>query len=308
MKLLVFGAEGQLGRALGRVAVKRGIELIGLSHADCDITRREAVNAAVAAAGGFEVAVNAAAFTKVDAAESEPELCFAVNEAGARHIAEACAAEGIPLIQISTDYVFDGRKDCPYREEDAPHPINVYGASKLAGEQAVLAASDGHIVIRTSWLYGPNEGNFLATMLRLAKTRDSLSVVDDQFGCPTVTDDLAEAICRLAETASAAGGAEAARGLFHFCGTGPITWCHFARAIFAEAERHGLRVPKVMATTTAAFAAPAPRPLYSALDCGRITGLLGIAQPDWRDGVRRVVASLLTVEGGGRDAAVKGEA
>lgn len=279
MTIALFGAEGQVGWALRRVAARRGIAVAAFGRAEADITDRTKIRAVLAGARADAV-VNAAAYTAVDKAESDAATAFAVNRDGARIVAEEAARAGVPLIHISTDYVFDGAKAGFYVETDPVAPINVYGRSKEAGEAAVRGAGGPAAIARTSWVYGVEGANFVKTMLRLGKERPLLRIVADQHGLPTFADDLAEALLAIA--------ARFAPGTFHVAGGGPpATWFAFAEAIFA-ATGGG---PALERTTTAAFGAPAPRPLNSVLDCAKAERAFGIGLPPWRDGLRRMLAA-----------------
>lgn len=270
--ILVTGGNGQVGWELAR----RGASKVrALTHADLDITNAGDVGAAVARA---RLVVNAAAYTAVDKAESERERAFAVNEIGPRNLADACAARGIPLIHISTDYVFDGAKHGAYVEDDAVAPLGVYGASKLAGERAILQAGAKAVILRTAWVYGAHGHNFVKTMLRLGAERDTLRIVADQHGCPTSAADLADAILALADRLLDRPD-PAAFGVFHCVGEGPTTWHGFAQAIFTAAAP--AKTPQLVPIATADYPTPARRPANSVLDCGKLTRVHGITLRPW---------------------------
>ncbi|MFJ6660704.1 dTDP-4-dehydrorhamnose reductase [Streptomyces sp. NPDC091377] len=256
---LVTGAGGMLARdVLARLAVA-GIPAVAVARADLDITAPEAVRAALAAHRPA-VVVNCAAWTAVDDAESREAEALRVNGDGARHLAEACAADGTVLLQVSTDYVFPGDADAPYAEDAPTGPRGAYGRTKLAGERAVLAAlPETGYVVRTAWLYGAGGGNFVRTMIRLEGVKDTLDVVDDQRGQPTWTADLADRLVRLG-LGALAGTAPA--GVYHGTSSGETTWYGFTRAIF---ELLGADPARVRPTTSEAFVRPAPRPAYSVL-------------------------------------------
>jgi dTDP-4-dehydrorhamnose reductase len=277
-RVLVLGAGGQVGRELCRYAWPTGTSLIALDRSRLDITRREAIAAAFSEARP-EIVVNAAAFTAVDRAESEAEAAWTVNRDGPAHIAAACHAAGIPLIHLSTDYVFDGKTSRPYREDDPVNPLGVYGASKEGGERAVREALREHIILRTAWVYSPHGHNFVKTMLRLAAERPALRVVADQTGSPTNAADIAAAIARIAEQL---GSGNVAWGTYHFAGAGAVTWQGFAEAIFGLAARWRGPPPRVDAITTAEYPTPAQRPANSVLDCARIGVAFGIVPRPWR--------------------------
>ncbi|TMJ01408.1 MAG: dTDP-4-dehydrorhamnose reductase [Alphaproteobacteria bacterium] len=286
--ILVFG-NGQLGQELSRASAARAIPLVVLSRGQADITDPAAVHAALARYAPSLV-VNAAAFTKVDRAETETEAARQSNEVGPAIVGAACAAAGVPLIHTSTDYVFDGNKPEAYVESDLTAPINNYGRSKAAGERAVREAASRHVIIRTSWVYGEFGQNFLKTMVHLAATRDELRVVADQRGCPTSTPDLADMILRIAPRLH---GGDGVWGTYHFAGTGVTTWHGFAsRIVAAQAPLTG-RVPRVTPIATAEFPTPARRPLNSELDCtlfARVFGFRGRPWTEQVDTITRAVA------------------
>ena len=227
----------------------------------------------------------------MDAAETDPDGAARANRDGPAQLARLCAAAGIPLIHVSTDYVFDGDKGAPYVETDRTNPTGIYGATKLAGEQAVLEACPRAIVLRTAWVYSATGKNFVRTMLNLGRTRDHLRVVADQRGCPTAATDLADVILGIA--GAAGSWRDEYAGVFHSCGSGETTWHGFAEAIFAEAARPGLRAPVVEPITTAEFPTPARRPADSRLDCGKLERVFGLRQPTWTTSLPAVVAALV---------------
>ena len=285
--ILVTGGTGQLAAALAR---SPDIKVVGRPAVDFD--QLDTIDAAFAAASPALV-VNAAAWTAVDAAETDPAGAMRANRDGPVRLAELCAAAGIPLIHISTDYVFDGDKRAPYVETDPTNPTGVYGATKLAGEQAVLAACPRAIIIRTAWVYSATGKNFVRTMLTLGKTRDHLRVVADQRGCPTAAGDLADIVLGVAHAATS-GWRDDYAGIFHSGGTGETTWHGFAEAIFAQAARHGARTPIVEPITTADFPTPAKRPADSRLDCSKLERVFGLRQPAWQTSLANVVETLLS--------------
>ena len=226
--------------------------------------------------------INAAAYTAVDKAENDAERAFAVNRDGARHLAEAAEAAGAVMLHISTDYVFDGAGGAPYDEAAPTAPQNIYGASKLAGEQAVLAACRRAVVMRTSWVFGANGQNFVKTMLRLGRERDSLGIVADQYGAPTAAADIAAALITIVRRHTPEQLAERA-GIYHYCGSPYASWFEFAETIFAEAAAQGVlaKIPAVKPIATADYPTPAKRPADSRLDCGKIRAVFGIGPCDW---------------------------
>jgi dTDP-4-dehydrorhamnose reductase len=265
------------------------VPLVTLSRAQADITNRAAIAEALRRHSPTLV-VNAAAYTKVDLAETEIEAARQGNEVGPGIIGEACAAAGVPLVQISTDYVFDGCKLDAYVEGDPIAPIGAYGRSKAAGERAVRQATAHHLIMRTSWIYGEFGHNFLKTMLRLATTRDELRVVDDQRGCPTSTRDLADAILRIAPRLIAR---DEVWGTYHFAGSGVTTWHGFAgRIVAAQAPITG-RKPRVTAITSAEFPTPARRPANSELDCSLFARTFGFGGRPWTEETDAITAVLV---------------
>ena len=279
--VLVFGAGGQVGRALCEAPPPGGLSLQGHTRDQTDITDADSVRAAIAAHSPA-IVVNAAAYTDVDRAESDRDQAFAVNETGAATVAEACATSSTPLIHISTDFVFDGAKTSAYVESDPVRPLSVYGESKAAGERAVIQGHSASVVLRTAWVYSPWRRNFVRTMLRLGAERDALGVVDDQHGCPTAARDIAGAVLTIA--AALANGKSDGFGIFHFCGGGETSWHGFAQEIFACASAHGLPVPKsVRPITTADYPTPAKRPANSVLSCEKVAGVYGMTPPPWRE-------------------------
>ena len=282
MTLLVLGAGGQVGRALR----ERAEGAIGLARAACDITDATAVATALAQPR-LSAVVNCAAYTAVDRAESEREHAFAVNADGAGIVAAAAAARGLPVIHLSTDYVYGGAGFGLYREEDSIAPVNVYGKSKAAGDAAVAAANPRHLLLRVSWVFGVYGANFVKTMLRLGRERGELRVVDDQQGGPTEARDVADAI--LVMIAACRRPGFAGWGTYHFAGRPSTTWCRFARAIFAQT---GGPAPRIVAIATRDYPTPAARPRDSTLDCRCIRDVFGIEQPDWRPALGRVLARL----------------
>ncbi len=295
--VLVLGAGGQIGRARCSAPAPAGLQIIGRTRDQADITDTGLVEAAIGEVAA-DLIINAAAYTAVDQAESEAEAAFAVNRDGAAIVAECCAKAGCPLIHLSTDYVFDGEKPGPYREDDAIAPIGVYGRSKAAGEVAVGEKWDRAVIVRTAWVFSAQQNNFLTTMLRLGGERDAVSVIADQRGGPTAAADIATAVLAIAPAVLAIApaildGKQDGFGVFHYCGAPTTTWYGFAQAIFEVAERLGLAVPKdVVPITTKDYPTPARRPANSVLDCRRIAETYGITQPDWRTRLRHYLASL----------------
>jgi dTDP-4-dehydrorhamnose reductase len=277
---MVFGGGGQVGCHLIELASAAGHDLVGLTHEEADICDAGAVAMAIAKHSPTSI-VNAAAYTAVDKAESEAMRAFAVNRDGASVVASAAAEANIPLIHLSTDYVFDGSSRVPYKENDKVNPQGSYAASKEAGERAVRAAHDRHLILRTAWVYGPFGTNFVKTMLRLGAEREELRVVDDQTGCPTSTEDLAFAILTLVESIERPDFS--GWGTYHYAGTDAVTWYGFAAMIFAEAARLGHKVPQLRPIATADFPTAAPRPAFSVLDTAKLEHTFGINPRPLRD-------------------------
>ena len=279
-RMAVTGRTGQVVLSLAEGAEAAGFSLVTLARPEVDLAEPASVEAALLALAP-DIVVSAAAYTAVDKAESEPELAMRVNRDGPAMLARAAARLGVPVVHLSTDYVFDGTKGAPYLETDAVSPLGVYGATKLAGEQALAEASDDFAILRTSWVYSPFGANFVKTMLRLAASRDRLTVVADQRGRPSYAPDIAVGIFAVArhllETSAPEG-----RGVFHLAGGGDTTWHAFAAAIVAAAAERGGRVVPVDPITTADYPTLARRPADSRLDCGKIERMHGVALPDWR--------------------------
>lgn len=289
-RVLVLGAGGQLGFELTRATWPEGVSVVAVARPDVDLTHPESVRAAVERVDPG-VVVNAAAHTAVDRAEREPDAAFAVNRDGPALLAEICAARDAALIHVSTDYVFDGAKATPYVEDDPVGPINVYGASKEAGERAVRARLERHVILRTSWVHGVHGANFVKTMLRLGRERDEVGVVADQRGAPTAAADLAGVVTRI--VGRLAAGAPIPWGTYHFSNTGETTWFAFAERVFRRLEAVEGHRPRSRAIATADYPTPARRPAGSRLDCARIRAALDLDIPTWEDGVDRVLDELL---------------
>jgi dTDP-4-dehydrorhamnose reductase len=288
--ILVAGKSGQLARCLRGLAVLRDVPMVAVGRPELDLENGEGIDCAIAAVEPSAI-VNAAAYTAVDQAEAEQRRAFGVNCGGATSLADAAARRGIPFIHISTDYVFDGSKRSPYREDDIPAPLNVYGSSKLAGEAAVLKANPRTVVIRTSWVYSPYGNNFVRTMLRLSKTQLMVRVVDDQRGTPTSAADLAAAVLAIVEQLRSANGCDDA-GIYHLAGEGETSWHGFAAAIFASLARRGRRVPRLQAITTADYPTPARRPRNSCLDPSKAERVFGVRLPPWRSSLEECLDQL----------------
>ena len=279
MRLLVFGKTGQVATELARFD---GVTCLGRDQAD--LTDPGACEAVIAASDA-EAVINAAAYTGVDTAEEERDTAMIVNAMAPTAMAAACAAKAVPFVHISTDYVFDGSGQAPWRPEDATGPLGVYGASKLGGERGVTAAGGVHAILRTSWVFSAHGNNFLKTMLRLSETRDHLSIVADQIGGPTPAAAIAEACVTMAETLVSEPDKG---GIYHFSGAPDTSWAGFAREIFAAAGRD----VTVEDIPTSAYPTPAARPLNSRLDCSSLSSNFAITRPDWRKAVKEIVEAL----------------
>jgi len=290
MKLLVIGAKGQVGRELMGQGQDHGFSMDGLDIEDLDITDALAVVMAIRKHGPG-IVINAAAYTAVDQAETDSSGIFAVNCNGVANLARSCAEGDIPLIHISTDYVFDGESATPYQESDTPNPLNIYGKSKLAGEQEVRHLCRKYVILRTSWLFSSHGQNFVKTMLRLGENHETLHVINDQLGCPTPAEDLADVILRMSRYICS--GANSVWGTYHYCGAGAVSWYGFAEEIFACARQyHPVVLKELFPITTEDYPLPAKRPAYSVLNCQQIRQVFGIKQLDWRTGLRKVIAGL----------------
>jgi len=260
---------------------RAGFSVAALDLPQIDVTKWESIRSVL---GGIEtprLLINCSAYTAVDKAESEPEAAFAANRDGPANLARECERLGMPLIHISTDYVFNGKSERPYKEDDAADPICVYGLSKWQGEEAVRSMLSDHIIVRTSWLYGARGQNFVKTMIKLGAEREELKVVSDQYGCPTWSFDLADCLARISERLLS-GVEKIPRGTFHFCGAGITTWYDFASTILSEVRlKLSGRTAAVSPVPTSSYPTAAARPKYSALDCGKIKASLGISPPPW---------------------------
>jgi dTDP-4-dehydrorhamnose reductase len=290
MTILIIGSNGQLGRDLMQTAQDCGQPAMGTDLPHCDITDPDSIRQTLDAADQLAVVINAAAYTAVDEAESKPDLANAVNRDGPGLLAQACRQQAVPLIHVSTDYVFQGLKTSPYLPSDAVAPTGVYGQSKAAGEAAVRSHLPEHVIVRTSWLFGLHGPNFVKTMLRLGRERDELRVVDDQVGCPTYAGDLAQALLDVADFIAQR---RSGWGTYHFCNVGPLTWYAFARRIFALARPYErFAVKQIWPILAAHYPLPAPRPHYSVLDCTSFEETFGVIRRPWEDALKEMLAEL----------------
>lgn len=290
LDILVTGGAGQVGIELGRAAWPDTVRLHAPDRAILDLADPDSL-ARVMGERRWAAVVNCGAYTAVDKAESEVRAAWAANALAPAVLGQLTAERGIPLVHVSTDYVFDGSKTEPYREDDPVAPINVYGASKEGGEQAVRTTNSRHVIVRTAWVVSPHRANFLRTMLRLGAQRGEVRVVDDQRGCPTFAIDLAAA---LQTVALAMIEAEAApTGTFHMVNGGEATWAEFARAIFAESSRRGGPSARVAPITTAEYPTPARRPTNSRMATAKLTDSYGIVPRPWPDALSGAMAELM---------------
>ena len=290
MRIVVTGLVGQVVSSMIERA-PRDVELIALGRPQLDLTRREAVIATLRAER-CDAIVNAAAYTAVDKAESEPDVAMRVNGDGAGYVAEIAAELGVPLLHLSTDYVFDGALERPYREDDPTNPTSAYGRSKLAGEQQIATNYSNHAILRTAWVYSPFGANFVKTMLRLGETHSEVGVVADQFGNPTCAVEIADALFSIARR-MCADPSPGLRGVFHATGSGEAAWADFAEHIFAEAVSRGRAPTAVKRITTVDYPTPAKRPANSRLDNSKLREAFGIVFPDWRQSTTTCVVRLL---------------
>jgi dTDP-4-dehydrorhamnose reductase len=293
MKILVLGSKGQLGWELCRLSQTMDVETLPYDLPEFDITDQTQVTELVSSSHASLV-INVAAYTAVDRAETEADLAYAVNQKGPAHVADACHQRGIPLIHISTDYVFDGEKKTPYVEDDKVAPINVYGHSKAEGEKEVTNRISHHIIVRTSWMYSSHGNNFVKTILRVAQMNESLNVVDDQFGSPTYAADLAEALLKISMQYFQNGTLP--WGIYHYCNAGVISWYEFAQAIVTiYSDFKTLTVKKINPIKTKDYKTIAKRPANSSLNCQRITSTFSLSQKDWQESLSAMINSSSTL-------------
>jgi len=293
-RILLTGLNGQVGQELQRTLAPLG-EVIGVGRETMDLAQATSIRQAISEARP-DVIVNAAAYTAVDKAETETELAHSINGIAPQIMAEEAQRLGAALFHISTDYVFDGRKNTPYLEDDAPNPIGAYGKSKLVGEEGIRKTCDRYIILRTAWVYGTyGKSNFVKTMLRLFASRDEVRVVADQVGTPTWASDIASAIATLLPQLCPEQPQESPlTGIYNFTNSGMSSWYDFAIAIFEEAEQLGfpLKVQRIVPITTSEYPTPAQRPAYSVLSGKKVSAALGTHPPYWRDGLRQMLGEL----------------
>ena len=294
MDILVIGANGQLGWEISRRAATKNLSFHATVRAELDVTDREAVLRYVDQLKPKAV-INAAAYTGVDKAESDPESAYAVNRDGPTYLAEVCSSLGLPLIHMSTDYVFDGTKTEAYTEQDPVAPLSIYGSSKVAGEDAVRKICPRHIILRTSWVYGVHGQNFVKKMLRAGEELGVLRIVDDQYGCPTFAGDLADEVLTIANQIIGGTVSVDGFGTFHCTNQGQTTWCGFARKVFEVSEPCLSRIPKVDAIPTTAYQGSARRPGNSVLNCDHLARIIGIQLRSWEKALPEMLSETLNL-------------
>jgi dTDP-4-dehydrorhamnose reductase len=300
LSLLVIGRTGQVAQALAATARRSGFEDLRFTDRSViDLLQPESARRAIFDSRP-ELVVIAAAYTAVDRAENERDAAMRINGDAVGEVAAAAAEVGAPVIHLSTDYVFDGSGEGAYRENDTTCPVNFYGASKLAGEEALRAAQVDHLILRTSWVYAPTGTNFVKTMLRLAADREEVRVVADQRGCPSSAGDLADAILGLALKRLRAGSREGWGETYHLAGQGVCSWAEFAGHVFEQSRTLGGPHARVVPIPSSEYPTPARRPANSELDCGRIAQVFGVRPLDWRRSSSAVVAELLDGSGSSR--------
>jgi dTDP-4-dehydrorhamnose reductase len=292
-RILILGKSGQLGGELARVFAGFG-EVVTVGRESVDLADAAQLRAVVRAAAP-DVILNAAAYTAVDRAETESDLALAINAHAPRILAEEARHRNALLVHYSTDYVFDGKKSEPWTESDKPLPLNIYGASKLAGEQAIQQVGGNYLIFRTSWVYGPHGKNFLFTMLRLARERSTLSIVDDQFGAPTTSIELARAthVIVAGLLAGRFGGLQECSGIYHMTCAGSTSWFGFAEGIFARASTLlGLKTPELIRIATKDYPTPATRPHNSVLSNAKLHARFGVQLAPWENALREVMEAI----------------
>jgi dTDP-4-dehydrorhamnose reductase len=291
VRILLTGASGQLGTDLLPLLKQQG-EVVAVNRAECDLSSVDAIRKLVAAVRP-SVIVNPAAYTAVNEAEAQPDLAYAINRTAAGALAEEARKSGAMFVHYSTDYVFDGSKPEAYTEDEEPSPLNIYGASKLAGERAVAVVGGRFLVLRTSWVYGANGNNFLLTIRRLAREKEELKIVDDQVGAPTSSIQLAQATARLVREYSAISEPAFPSGLYHATAGGSVSWCGFARAIVdALSETETCKVRRILAIPSSEFPTPARRPLHSVLCNRKFEKTFGFKMGSWQTGLAEVIREI----------------
>jgi dTDP-4-dehydrorhamnose reductase len=291
MRFLLLGGTGQVGEEFQALPKPSDVEVVAPGRAALDLEDADAI-AGVIATEPWTVVINAAAYTEVDRAESEDVVAFAINAGAPSRLAVETGRRGIPLVHISTDYVFDGRKGAPYVEQDETAPLNVYGRSKLAGERAVRAGNPRHVILRTSWIFSPYRKNFVKTILRLASERDRLAIVADQRGCPTAACTIAKACLDIA-LRCASEPERVPFGTYHLAGAGEASWFEVAVTIVDMCAGRRARSPQVVPIRTSEYPTPATRPLDTRLDCAAVVREFGIELRPWREALEETVNRLL---------------
>jgi dTDP-4-dehydrorhamnose reductase len=291
MRFLLLGGTGQVGEEFRALSLPIDVEVVAPTRDELDLEDPQTISRVIAAQP-WSAVINAAAYTDVDCAESDEPVAFAVNAEAPTRLATETGRSGIPLIHISTDYVFDGRKGAPYVEEDAVAPLNAYGRSKLAGEFGVQTANPRHVILRTSWVYSPYRRNFVRTILRLAGERDCLTVVSDQRGCPTAAADMAQ-VCLDIAVRCASEPKRAPYGIYHFAGAGDATWFDLANAIIDMSTDQRRGSPRIMPIGTSEYPTLAIRPADTRLDCTAIVRAFGVQLRPWRQALAQTIHRLL---------------
>ncbi len=293
MKILLIGGTGQVGSEIRLVAENNNIECVSPTSSELDITNQSSVNSIIENNLPLDYIVNASAYTAVDKAEDEEELATKINRDGSQYLAQACVEQKIPLLHISTDYVFDGCADTPYKENSPTNPLGVYGKSKLEGEQAIRDCLPEHIILRTAWVYGSHGNNFVKTMLKLGRQRSELNVVSDQYGCPTAAADIAEAVVSIVIQMQT--NPNNRWGTYHFCSRDSTHWADFAKSIFSLSKTVDPEYPNVTVNPipSSEYPTKAARPNYSVLDCSKIEQLYTITPPNWLISLKRDIPNIL---------------
>lgn len=292
MRILVTGQSGQIVTALAKLGARESVDIVTCGRPQLDLADISTLGPALEAANP-DIVINAAAYTAVDKAESEADLAHTINATGAGELARLCATKSIPILQVSTDYVFAGDKAEPYVETDPVAPLGVYGQSKLAGELAVARENPRHVIVRTAWVYSETGHNFLKTMVRLGLERDHLRVVADQWGSPTHADNIAVGLIAIAKRLIEGDETPSPYGVFHMVSAGYTSWHGFAEAIFQALEGETGKRPSLDAITTQDYPTPAPRPTNSRLDCTKIREIYGVALPDWQSPIVHTLSQVL---------------
>ena len=290
MKILVLGSKGQLGQCLNDQLAMTEHDVVYTSRGQIDVAEFEVTNTQILEISP-DIVINATAYTAVDKAEEDDKTAYQINHLAVANISSICNQLDCWLIHISTDYVFDGNSEVPYKEDNPTNPQGVYGDSKLKGEAAIEESGCKYLIIRTAWVFSEYGNNFLKTMLNLCKDRDELSIIGDQIGCPTYAQDIAKLIVSILSLLDLK---KSSSGILHYCGDEPCSWYDFAHAIFLEAKVKGLKTPSnVKSITTACYPTPATRPAYSVLDCSKVKSCFDMTRSNWRYGIKVAIDRLL---------------